>query len=196
MKKMLVLALLLVCSNTGYAGFMDAADKLISGGQEIREQVPPAKEEAIQEERNEAPAANEDRHYIQADDFFISEEPMEDRAWIYVSLAKMTVHPTHKTKGEAEFFRIKDGNKLWTKHYWRTRIARPDEIKLGTMVIAFDGNSQNDIYQPPQSKSEARQSNWFLAKITDKSDLYKGYITVSGGLKANPKNIRVLVGKK
>ncbi len=195
MKKLLVLALLL-CSNTGYAGFMDAADKLISGGEEIREQIPPAKDEASNEERHEAPAANEDRHYIQTDDFFVSEEAMEDRPWIYVHLAKMTVQPSAKTKGEAEFFRIKDGNKLWTKQYWRTRIARPEEIKLGAMVILFEGNSLNDLYQAPQDKSNARQSNWFMAKITDKSDLYKGYVTVSGGYKANPKNIRVLVGKK
>ncbi len=196
MKKLVLLALLLLSSNTVYAGFMDAADKLISGGEEIREQIPPAKDEASNEERHEAPAANEDRHYIQADDFFISEEAMEDRPWIYVNLAKMTVHPSTKTKGEAEFFRIKDGNKLWTKQYWRTRIARPDEIKLGAMVILFDGNNVNDIYQAPQDKSNARQSNWFLAKITDKTDLYKGYLTVSGGYKVNPKNIRVIIGKK
>ncbi len=196
MKKLLLLALLLLSSNTVYAGFMDAADKLISGGQEIREQIPPAKDEATNEERNEAPAANEDRHYIQPDDFFVSEEAMEGRTWIHVNLAKMTVKPSNKTKGEAEFFKIKDGNKLWTKHYWRTRIATPEEMKLGTLVILFEENNLNDIYQAPQDRSNARQDSWFMAKITDKTDLYKGYLTVSGGYKVNPKNIRVIIGKK
>ena len=120
---------------------------------------------------------------------------MGDQAWIYVTLSKMTQPPNAQTKGEAEFFRIANGASQWTKYFWRTRIARPDEIRLGTLMIMFEGNSLHDAYQAPQDKSSARQSNWFMAKITDVSDLYKGYVTVSGGYKVNPKNLRVLVGR-
>lgn len=195
MKNFFVLVLVLVTCGVAQAGFMDEVDKLVTNGQQIREQVPAAQEESAPQPQYEAPSAGEDRHYIQADDFFISEQPMGGSSWIYVTLSKMTSRPTAKTKGEAEFFKIKDGNSIWTKHFWHTRIARPDEIRLGAVMVMFEGNSQNDIYQAPQDKANARQSNWFMAKITDISDLYKGYITVSGGYKTNPKNLRVLVGR-
>ena len=195
MKKLFVLAIMLITCGTAQAGFMDDVDKLVTGGQQIQEQIPSHQEEAAPQPRYEAPAAGEDRHYIQADDFFISEQPMGDSAWIYVTLSKMTSPPATKTKGEAEFFKIKDGNSIWTKYFWRTRIARPDEIRLGAIMVMFEGNSLNDAYQAPQDKSSARQSNWFMAKITDTSDLYKGYITVSGGYKINPKNLRLLIGR-
>lgn len=195
MKKLFVLTLLLINCATAQAGFMDEVDKLVTGGQQIREQVPPAQEESAPQPRYEAPAAGEDRHYIQGDDFFISEQPMGDNAWIYVTLAKMTQPPNAQTKGEAEFFKIANGASQWTKFFWRTRIARPDEIRLGTLMIMFEGNSRNDAYQAPQDKSDARQNSWFMARVTDVSDLYKGYVTVSGGYKVNPQNLRVLVGR-
>ena len=195
MKRLLAFALVFVACGTARAGFMDEVDKLVTGGQQVREQVAPAQEEAPPQPRPSAPAAGEDRHYIQSDDFFISEHSMDGHEWIYVQLAKMTQPPTAQTKGEAEFFKIKDGNSLWSKYYWRTRIARPDEIRLGATMIMFEGNSLHDAYQAPQDKSGARQSNWFMARVTDVSDLYKGYVTVSGGYKINPKNLRVLVGR-
>jgi len=195
MQKLFVLAIMLMSYGTAQAGFMDEVDKLVTGGQEVREQVAPAQEDSSPQPRHEAPTAGEDRHYIQTDDYFISEHPMGDSAWIYVTLSKMTTPPKKQTKGEAEFFKIKDGNNLWTRYYWRSRVARPEEIRLGTTMIMFEGNSLHDAYQAPGDKASARSNNWFMAKVTDISDLYKGYITVSGGYKVNPKNLRVLVGK-
>jgi hypothetical protein len=49
--------------------------------------------------------------------------------------------------------------------------------------------------QPQEQRVCPARCNWFMAKITDISDLYKGYVTVSGGYKVNPKNLRVLVGR-
>ena len=195
MKKLVILALVLLSGGTAQAGFMDEVDKLVTDGQQIREQVPPAQEEAAPQPRHEAPAAGEDRHFIQSDDFFISEQPMGQNAWIYVALAKMTQPPNAQTKGEAEFFKITDGKSLWSKHFWRTRLARPDEIRLGALMVMFEGHQVADVYQQPESKETARRDAWFMARITDTSDLYKGYVTVSGGYKVNPKNLRVLVGR-
>jgi hypothetical protein len=195
MKNVLVLALILVGCGTAQAGFMDEVDKLVTDGQQIREQVPPAQEEAAPQPRHEAPTVGEDRHYIQSDDFFISEQPMGDQAWIYVTLSKMTQPPNAQTKGEAEFFRIANGASQWTKYFWRTRLARPDEIRLGALMIMFEGRQVVDVYQQPENKESARRDAWFMARITDVSDLYKGYVTVSGGYKVSPKNLRVLVGR-
>ena len=195
MKRLFVLTLLLVSCGTAQAGFMDEVDKLVTGGQQIQEQMPQAQEESAQPPRHEAPAVGEDRHYIQSDDFFISEQPMGDNAWIYVTLSKMTQPPNAQTKGEAEFFKITDGKSLWTKYFWRTRLARPDEIRLGALMVMFEGRQVVDVYQQPENKESARRDAWFMAKITDVTDLYKGYVTVSGGYKVSPKNLRVLVGR-
>ncbi|MDO9068935.1 MAG: hypothetical protein Q7W05_10840, partial [Deltaproteobacteria bacterium] len=115
--------------------------------------------------------AAEDRHYIQPDDYLISEQPLESNAWIYVRLAKMVTPPAAATKNEAEFLVIRDGIQLWSQYYWKTTIARPSDLKLGTVIIIFEGNSQSGVYQAPASKESARGDSWFMAKITDVSDL-------------------------
>ncbi len=136
--------------------------------------------------------AAEDRHYIQPDDYFISDQPFENNSWIYARLAKMVTPPTAATKNEAEFLVIRDGVQLWSQHYWKTVIATPADLKIGTVIILFEGNSQSDVYQAPATKESARGDSWFMAKITDVSDLYKGYVTTSGGYKAAKDGIRIV----
>lgn len=195
MKKLFVLVLVLVGCTTAQAGFMDTVDKLVTGGQQVQEQIPQTQEEATPQPRYEAPATGEDRHYIQDDDFFTQGHGMGDQAWIWVELAKMTTAPTSKTKGEAEFMKIKDGKNYWTKHHWKSRIASPSELRMGLMVIAFNDNNNNDRYDAPAKKDEARGGSWFMARITDLSDLYKGHVTLSGNYKVSPRNLRVLIAK-
>ncbi len=137
--------------------------------------------------------AGEDSHYMQHDDYFIQRHNLEGRAWIYVDLAKMVNAPGSHTKGEAEFMKVRDAKQLWTSHYWQTRIAGQHELRLGLQVIIFEGNHRGSVYNAPQSKERARGSNWFMAKITDTSDLYKGYVTVSGNYKVALDNLRVIV---
>lgn len=48
----------------------------------------------------------------------------------------------------------------------------------------------------PQEKSEARQGHWFLAVITDTSDLFKNQVTTSGGYKVATRNIRINIDEK
>lgn len=199
MKRLLVCVLLLGCFGTARADFWGTADKLITGGQRVKEQLPPPApdDQSAPSSDNEgsAPSQGEDRHYIQADDYFTQQYGMEGRAWIWVELAKMVTSPSSSTKGEAEFMKIKDGKNSWTRHFWQTRAASQKELKLGMLVIAFNDNHHNDIYDAPARKDRARGGSWFMARITDTSDLYKGYVTVSGNYKVSPRNIRVLVGR-
>jgi len=139
-------------------------------------------------------SVQDDDHYIQSDDYFISTEPLKNQEWIYVYLAKMITPPTQKTKGEGEFLKVSDGNKVWTKYYYSTRIATQNDLKLGVEVIVLD-RQDNGIYRAPENKDEARNSDWFIAKITDLSDLYKGYFTVSGGYKINVRAARIIIKK-
>ena len=85
---------------------------------------------------------------------------------------------------------ISSGEEIWTKNYWKTRIASEKELKVGLVVIVFE-RGVDDVYQAPENKSQALADNWFMAKITDMSDKYKGYVTVSGGYKISLENIRV-----
>lgn len=132
-----------------------------------------------------------DTHYIQPSDYFIADREFPNQGWIYVYLAKVITAPTTQTKNEGQFMKVHDGKELWTKYYWKSRIATNADIKIGAIVIMFDGNYQNNIAMAPKNKDEARNENWFMAKITDTTDLYKGYVTVSGGYKVSVNNIRV-----
>lgn len=132
-----------------------------------------------------------DDHYIQPDDYFISDGPLEGHSWIRIQVAKMMEAPNANTNGEAKFLVVKNGKEMWTKNYWQTRIAGENELKLGTPVIMFDYSS-GDIYIPPKKREDARTRNWFMAKITDTSTIYKGHVLVSGGYNVSTKNIRVI----
>lgn len=136
--------------------------------------------------------ADEDAQYIQPDDFFITKEEFKNQAWIHVHLAKQLTPPSPKTKNEAEFLQVHDGNKVWTKFYYSTEIVKPNDLKIGTVVIMADLGTE-DGYRAPENKDEARTCSWFIAKVTDVSDLYKGIVTVSGGYKIKVDAIRVSV---
>lgn len=160
-----------------------------------RKQIQPrsVEDQAEQDAPVERAVAGEDNHFLQADDYFVQEHPLGDHAWMYVSLAKVVSPPSSSTKGEGEFMKVVDGQNLWTGNYWRTRIAAKSELKLGMHVIAFNDNHHSDAYQAPEKKENARGGAWFYAKITDMSDLYKGYVTVSGNYKVGLNNLRVII---
>ncbi|MFO7810308.1 MAG: hypothetical protein R6V47_02925, partial [Candidatus Delongbacteria bacterium] len=48
------------------------------------------------------------------------------------------------------------------------------------------------IHLPPNDRKRARTRKWFMAKITDISTAYKGYVLVSGGNNVSVDNIRIL----
>jgi hypothetical protein len=119
----------------------------------------------------------EDQHWIQADDFFIAEKEL-DAPWMYVHLAKMRQAPSATTKGEGQFFQLEGAKDLWTSHFWQSRITDPREIAIGALLICFEGNMVQDVYSPPATKDSARQYAWFLGRVTDTSDLFKGYAKI------------------
>ena len=140
-----------------------------------------------------AAQADEDAHFLQPDDYFVADEEFK-AGWIRVYLAKMKTPPTKETKNEGEFIKV-DGSEVWTKIYYKTRIATKDEVKVGQLMIALDVADDNSVYIAPTSKDEARDSSWFLAKIVDVSDAFKGYVKVSGGYKVKLDNIRIIEKK-
>jgi hypothetical protein len=137
--------------------------------------------------------AADDAHFIQPDDFFISDKELGRDTYMYVKLAKMTTAPTDATRGDGEFLQVENGHTKWTRHFWRTRIASPADLKLGQQIIAFHDHTPGGIYQAPTRKENARGQTWWYAKITDITDTYKGYVTVAGRYKVGLGNIRIPV---
>ncbi|MBI3179844.1 MAG: hypothetical protein HYZ27_09305 [Deltaproteobacteria bacterium] len=121
----------------------------------------------------------EDAHWVQPDDFFIADRPLGS-GYISLSLAKMVQEPGGSTKGEAEFFSLARSANVWTRHFWRSRIADGADLRVGAVVICYEGGHRDGAYRGPQDKSSARPGAWFMGRITDTSDLYKGLVQVSG----------------
>jgi hypothetical protein len=184
---------------SGWRDALDSAervDKLIGSRpapqsqpepEEPGDEPPPRQSES----RPSAPRGNDDAHYIQSDDYFINNEGLGSHSYIYVSLAKMVTAPSSNSKDEGEFMKVHDGQNQWTSYIWQSRIASKDELKLGMHFIAFHDNQQKGVYLAPNKKDSARGGTWWYAKITDMSDMYKGFVTVSGNYKVGLNNIRV-----
>lgn len=143
----------------------------------------------------EAGEAIDDEHFIQKDDYFVSTRALEKSPYVYVTLCKMVTEASPRSKGEAEFFKVADGSNFWSKFYYQSTIAQDGDIKLGTHVIIFEGRRDAGVYQAPETKEEARGHAWFLAKVTDVSDMFRGYVTVSGNYKVSLKDLRIVQKK-
>lgn len=146
----------------------------------------PAPDAVVASEPDGEPAAepgpaygpNEDRHWLQPDDYFVAERPWES-GWMSVQLAKMKRPPTADSKSQGLFFRLGDSRDIWTQFYWRSRPVTADDLTLGTLVICFEGYRRDNAYRAPRTKDQARPGQWFMGKITDTSDAYKQLIKVA-----------------
>jgi hypothetical protein len=192
--KTLLFSILLLSMVTGFAWANGKGDAY-----RLTVDTPPAKAPKTDSKRSgiSDPDATailaEDDHYIRRDYYFMAEAPLAQEDYIYISLSKMVTPPSEQTKGEAKFLKIGDGREVWSKNYWNSRIARKNELLLGTVVVIFEGNKHNDIYNAPEDKKSARSGSWLMARVTDTNGLYKGYVAVSGGYKVSPDNLRVVM---
>lgn len=134
-----------------------------------------------------------DSHYIQSDDYFVAPETLGDRDWIYVKLGKMLTPASPETKNQAQFFMVENGKEEWMPFWVKTRIATKTDLIPGTLVVIFNDNNRDDVYMEPVDNQQARTGSWFLAKITDNSEIFKGFVIVSGGYKAGLNNMRVII---
>lgn len=148
---------------------------------------------AMNEVAAAVPSGNADRHYIQPDDYFFREDVWPGSTWEIVELGKLITPPTPETKNQAQFMSVKTGAPVWAKWWVKTRIATRADLQLGKEVICFDSNSYDDVYLAPENTEMARTDTWFIARITDTSELFRGYVLVSGGYKVSEKNLRVIL---
>jgi len=133
-----------------------------------------------------------DIHYIEDDDFFISEVPLEKNPSMQVKTAKMINPPTQESKQQAQFILTGDGSQLWTKEYYMTKVANVEALKPEMVVVCFEGKSDTGILSPPLNEDEKRNGVWFMARIADISNAKEGYIRLSNDAKVALENIRVI----
>ncbi len=141
----------------------------------------------------QAPSGNSDAQYIQPTDYFYMEEPFGDTEWERVTLGKLVTPPSPETKDQAQFMNAYSGVKEWAKWWALTRIASSAELKLGQEVIFFDTYGDDSTLRAPESTQDARSGNWGISRITDMSEMFKGYVMIGGGYKVSVKNLRVIV---
>ncbi len=141
----------------------------------------------------QAPSGNSDAHYIQPTDYFYMEEPFGDTEWERVTLGKLVTPPSPETKDQAQFMNAYSGVKEWAKWWAITRIATPSELKLGMEVVFFDAYDDDSTLRAPESTQDARSGSWGISRITDMSEMFKGYVMIGGGYKVSVKNLRVIV---
>lgn len=158
--------------------------------------TPKAEPKAEDPQDEPVTAPNLDKHYLQKDEYLVTPDGYKaGSGWAGVYIAKMVTPPTADTKHEGEFFILngdKKGEKIWTKHYALTRPAGKEDMKLGAVLYALDGNVEDDIYMGPKNREDNLNHRWFVGTLNDDSNLYKGYLSLAG-YKVKPGALRVAV---
>ena len=133
----------------------------------------------------------EDKWYVKPDYWFIANNGLPATGYETVTLAVAIKAPSAETKGEGQFMKLGTGEILWTKNAWKQRAATQADMKLGAYAIALD-HSENNVYVPPTSREQALTGNWFVAKIVDVGQAYKGQVTFAGGYAVQIDGTRVI----
>lgn len=114
-------------------------------------------------------------------------EQTENYYWV----SKMITPPGPTSKGEAEFQKIGEGTKFWSKNYSKFRQPGSGDLKPGLDVYCHDDCSEGGA-DPTGSRSEFVYHRWQRIKITDTSDLYKNVVTVDNVTKVGTNEILVI----
>lgn len=147
-----------------------------------------------------APAAAQepvlDNHYLDSAEIFISPQEATG-SWTYLAIARMLEEPSARTRGEGQFLVVgagagyTAGQRVWTRYYWRTRIATQEDVRLGKQIFVPE-LSENGVYRQPNDRQEATNAGWWTATITDLTDMYKQQVTAAGEYHVNLGAMRVV----
>lgn len=136
-------------------------------------------------------ATGGDAHFILVDDYFVMEQALAGQDFVFAALGKMLTAPGPNTNNQARFRRILDNQELWSTHYAKTRLARTADYILNQTVWYPNYQDSFGNYRAPESDTEARSGWWMQARISDISELHKGWLTVTGGYRVNLNALRV-----
>lgn len=160
--------------------------------EEIKQVIDGQKDLSNEILQNALSPTKQDSHYLTREDYFIGETELGSREWIRVGVAKMTKPASAATNNEAEFLSAQTGTSVWTKYYFKSRVATVEELTNGTMVIVLD-TAENNLYRAPKDNNEARTAIWWASRITDNSEIFKGYVIVGGNYKVALDAVRIVI---
>lgn len=136
-------------------------------------------------------AVGVDEHFLGADDYFISEQPLTNQPSLPVRLGKCVDSSYPEAGTASDFILLKEGEVTTTSNWFRTTLAQPRDVRRGDYIIYFAA-LQEGFYRAPVNEDETRNGEWRLAKVTDVSFAANGFITVAGENDVAIENIRVL----
>jgi hypothetical protein len=138
----------------------------------------------------EAPADldTEDEHFFQADDYLITDEAYTSGRLEKLEVAKMTAPA--KGPNQPATFLTSESVVRTTNHYWRTRVATPDDLVFGAIAFCPTVNHWDNHSRKLDNKLESRMSPWSIARITDVADVDNGKVQL-GELTCRTNVVRV-----
>jgi len=123
----------------------------------------------------------EDAHFIGAEHWFVGRQPLPSGSrYIYLAPALAVKPDAPLNGGEGDFIETTSGKQGRFSHVWQTRIARKEDLKKGTVIIAPELKVQGaaKTYRKPNTRVEALTTRWWAVNLDDVSGLSKG--TVAG----------------
>jgi hypothetical protein len=133
----------------------------------------------------------EDAHYLRDDHWIVSNQPLPKGRTGHAQVAVAIQPPAAGRDGQ--FFELVTGTVLWSGNAWRTRVATEADLTVGTYVFAINRYHTRGgvLYRPPENRPEALSHGWWMGRIVDTSEVYKGVVEVAGGRKVQVAALRV-----
>ena len=131
----------------------------------------------------------EDAHYLKDEHWVVVPKGLPAKRYVYGFVGAAIQAPTAETKGDGHFISLQDGAIGWNKGF-KTRPADKADLQVGTYAFMPHIN-RDGVYQAPESRLKSLSTRWWVAKIVDTSELYKGVVEVAGGYKIAAAAIRV-----
>jgi hypothetical protein len=109
--------------------------------------------------------------------YFGSETPLGDDSWIRVSPCAGESTVSMLALDSKNCGLAGSGASGKGIYLWKSRAALPADLRPGVLVVAQD---------------EVNDEGWFLAKVTDVSELSRGHIAISAPFRAQLKHVRIV----
>jgi hypothetical protein len=215
MKRMLLFGILLVavCAMSGITVFIDTGKELKGDFTEFRDSlavlndegvtllIPVSRIKVVVDEGKDITndflakaktGISGDAHFLNESDYFVCviDPPANSRT--EVLLGKMLKPANEQSDMTAEFSLARDYTTIQSQYWFKTRIAKPGDIKTGVSVICFEAINEKGNYRAPGDEKEARSGSWFITSVTNSATRKQGYVTVSGNVRVETANLRIV----
>lgn len=132
----------------------------------------------------------EDQHFLRDGHWIVANNALGKRKYVYASVAAAVQTPSAQTKNEGHYLRLKDGAYVWTREAWQTRPATQADLQPGVIVFMAH-HREKGTYVRFTERHKSVAGTWWVSRVTDTSELYRGTVTVAGGHRVAVDNLRV-----